>query len=133
MAVNTRKIIGGGGGGSGPKDLSEEELRAVVAGDGEKTVRAAERLASLLKDVKHSQIRKFYVDLLRQPWDPNRIPFLKPRLAYAASRQPNLKYLRAAFTWLLDRGAEDKEAFGRVKEFAEAVVAYHAAFRKEDD
>lgn len=117
-----------------PDPLSSDDLKAIIDGDGQRTVAAAERLAKQLRDVRKSQLRKFYADLLRQAGDLRRLPFLKARLAYAASRQPDLQKLEWVFTRLIDEVAGNEAAFERIKDFAEAVVAYHSVTRvgKED-
>ena len=114
--------------------LQVEKLRDV---DADVLVRHADKIGEDLKaKVKHAQLRHMLDEVNRIRLDRRkasdkseetlltRIKLLKPRFAYLAGRETNLRPLYNVLSAMIDRtkGAED---FDRLAEFVQAVVAYH--------
>ncbi|MEA3278025.1 MAG: type III-A CRISPR-associated protein Csm2 [Pseudomonadota bacterium] len=98
-------------------------------------VGGAERLGQELANNKlsSSQIRNAYGNMKKiemQGWDAQTersLLLLKPRLAYAASRQKAVKELSETIGTAIDY-VRDQGSFQRFCQFFEAIVAYHKAF-----
>lgn len=107
-----------------------------------KLVEHAEQFGPHLKQKKleTNQIRKFLDAInrvktkLAQDADQNElfksiepeIVLLKPKLAYAAARQPAAKPLNEVISTAIDK-VHDLKDFNYLVEFVEAIVAYHKA------
>lgn len=124
----------------GPSGNAEASAKAdaekILSGDYAAINAIAERLAKQLENVRRAQIRKVYSEILQydqKDADRRRLVLVKARLVYAAARQKrDYAPLRETFSALLDRAAEDDVAFQYTKDFAEALVAYHTLYAKED-
>ncbi len=56
----------------------------------------------------------------------NEVVLLKPKLAYAAARQPAVKSLNKVMSAAIDN-VHDKDDFERLVQLIEAIIAYHKA------
>lgn len=104
-------------------------------------VREAESLGLRLQQnhVTTSQIRNAYGSMKKMEmagWEGSKtlrqLLLMKPRLAYAASRQKGVADLKTVLSHAIDAVAEAPEAerpdrFGRFCQFFEAILAYHKA------
>lgn len=132
MSQRTHVQRQGGGPGRGRTfSVPNEALEAILEGNGRVLVEQAEKLGRSLQSVRVAQLRKIHTQIRRQTWDPNRLPLLLPRLAYARGREPGLKPLEEALNYMIRASLDDERRYVRVKEFMEAVVAYHASFSGE--
>lgn len=120
--------------GSGVADgitQSIANLQGLKDYSGEKMVKDAERLASDLRNLKTAQIRKIYgevklmeMDFKKDGFDRDRLVLLKPKLAYAANKKPEVRPLKDVLTGCIDK-THDEEDFSRFVNFFEAILAYH--------
>ncbi len=104
-------------------------------------VRETEALGRRLQEnyVTTSQIRNAYGSMKKMElagWEGDRtlrqLLLMKPRLAYAASRQKGVGDLKTVLSHAIDAVADAPEAeraarFGRFCQFFEAILAYHKA------
>lgn len=115
------------------------ELSDLATIDPEELNRLAESKSREFVNIKTNQIRIFFsaVSTLRQHFRDTRrydkelersLILLKPRLAYAAGRQPVVKPFQAFMTQAIDgvTGSENRDlAVRNFFSLVEAVVAYH--------
>ena len=104
--------------------------------DAEKLVRWAEEMGKQLGsegvDLKTTQIRKFLdaVNTIKSrgtqedDYYKSQCIFLKPKLAYAAGRQDEVKPLRTVLEPCIAK-VENEKDFTHFHRFVEAIVAYH--------
>ena len=136
------------GGSDGPSvaDQAVREistLKTLSALDVEKLVSLADQLGYFLaKDIrlKTSQIRKFLdaVNSIKssgthetEPDFRSECMLLKPKLAYAAGRQKEVKPLMEVLVPCIDR-VHNKEDFNRFYRFVESIIAYHSYHERRD-
>lgn len=102
--------------------------------NGIKDLTELENLGKELKEVKTSQIRKFFGSMRQIQADfgnrSNEVIMLEPRLAYAKGKakresQPGLEKLYRALSPLIKSIGYDKEKFDSFVRIVEAIVAYH--------
>ena len=100
---------------------------------GDILVRDAESLAGSIRDLKTAQLRRIYGEVKRMEMDfkkgegsfkRDRVVMLKPRLAYAASKKPEVIRIKNVFTKCIDK-IQDEEDFSQFVSFFEAILAYH--------
>ncbi|MDM7912946.1 MAG: type III-A CRISPR-associated protein Csm2 [Methanotrichaceae archaeon] len=99
---------------------------------GEDLVKDAENLASSIKDLKTAQLRRIYGEVKKMEmefdkqheFNRDRAVLLKPRLAYAASKKPEVKPIAEIFSLCMDK-VHDHDDFLRFVSFFEAILAYH--------
>lgn len=120
-----------------------EKIKSFMARDDNaaEMVRETEALGRRLQQayVTTSQIRNAYGSMKKMElagWEGNKtlrqLLLMKPRLAYAASRQKGVGDLKTVLSHAIDAVAEAPEAeraerFGRFCQFFEAILAYHKA------
>lgn len=113
------------------KDIPAEELISI-----------AEKMGKYLKemDLKTTQIRKF-LDGVRKidvqfnrgkDFNKDNVILLKPKLAYAAGRQHNVKPLMDILDPAITAGAESYESFKKLIALIEGIVAYHKFYGGKD-
>lgn len=123
--------------------LSFNDLKAILDGDSGRLVSKAESIASKTQEgpkdkrLSSSQIRNVYgtVKKMEMTWDSQkdigRLILLKPKLAYAAGRNPKIKGLaliKDVLSDSIDLVAENTEKrFDNFCRFFEAILAYHRA------
>jgi CRISPR-associated protein Csm2 len=99
----------------------------------EDLVSYAEEFGKYLRSIylKTSQIRRFLdaVNKIKATTDPRsfdraEVVLLKPKLAYAAGRQDQVRPLAEVLTVCIDKVKEYKD-FKRFAQFLEAIIAYH--------
>ncbi len=107
-------------------------------------VQRAKELVQMLGNIKMAQVRDIFDELrqIESLWtrDPetaiHRLYLLKPRLAYRSARieglEPLAQVLERAVSEVVNakKPEEMRARFRRLMEFAEAIVAYHAARSK---
>jgi len=100
---------------------------------GDTLVKDAENLAGSIRDLKTAQLRRIYGEVKRMEMDfkkgddsfsRDRVVMLKPRLAYAASKKPEVIRIKNVFTKCIDK-IQDEEDFSQFVSFFEAILAYH--------
>lgn len=111
------------------------KITDVIESGGEPLVAAAENLGQkLARKLKTSQIRKVYGAVkkiqMSDEFRRNDLIMLKPKLAYAAARNPEVTDLKDALTQAIDH-VDDEEKFKNFVDFFEAILAYHKAFGGE--
>lgn len=105
----------------------------VIEEGGQSLVTAAEKLGKTLKKrgLKTAQIRKVYGAVKKiqvsKEFRQNDLIMLKPKLAYAAARNPDVTALKEALTQAIDRVDNSQEKFKNFVDFFEATLAYHRA------
>lgn len=114
----------------------------VIEEGGQPLVDAAENLGKVLerRGLKTSQIRKVYGAVKRiqvniqmnEEFSQNDLIMLKPKLAYAAARNPAVTDLKDALTQAIDRVGNNGERFKNFVDFFEATLAYHKAAGGQD-
>lgn len=130
----------GGGEGQSTADQVVKELTALKtlsALEADKLVDLAEKMGDFLANrirLKTSQIRKF-LDAVNEikskgileedgKFFRSSCMLLKPKLAYAAGRQDEVRPLMAVLAPCIDR-VHNKEDFTRFYRFVESIIAYH--------
>jgi CRISPR-associated protein Csm2 len=100
---------------------------------GDLLVKDAENLAGSIRDLKTAQLRRIYGEVKRMEMDfgkgegsfsRDRVVMLKPRLAYAASKKPEVNPIKNVFSKCIDK-IQGPEDFSRFVSFFEAILAYH--------
>ena len=105
----------------------------VIEEGGEPLVTAAQNLGETLekRGLKTSQIRKVYSAVkkiqMSEKSRQNDLIMLKPKLAYAAARNPAVTDLKDALTQAIDKVGDDEKKFKNFVDFFEATLAYHKA------
>jgi len=109
------------------------KVRSFKEYKGDTLVKDAESLASSIRDLKTAQLRRIYGEVKRMEMDFNkvegsfsrdRVVMLKPRLAYAASKKPEVIRIKNVFTKCIDK-IQDSDDFSQFVSFFEAILAYH--------
>ena len=109
----------------------------VIEEGGKPLVDAAEELGEKLKDrgLKTAQIRKIYGAVKKiqvsEVFRQNDLIMLKPKLAYAAARDPAVTDLKDALTQAIDK-VDNSDKFKNFVDFFEATLAYHKAAGGQD-
>ena len=104
----------------------------VIEEGGQPLVDAAENLGKKLNSsrLKTAQIRKVYGAVKKiqvsEEFRRNDLIMLKPKLAYAAARNPAVTDLKDALTQAIDK-VNSPERFKNFVDFFEATLAYHRA------
>ena len=111
------------------------DISVVIEKGGEPLVTAAENLGrKLARNLKTSQIRKVYGAVkkiqMSEEFNRNELIMLKPKLAYAAARKPEVEDLKDALTQAINQ-VDNNEKFKNFVDFFEAILAYHRAFGGE--
>ncbi len=111
------------------------DISEVIEKGGEPLVTAAENLGrKLARNLKTSQIRKVYGAVkkiqMSEEFNRNELIMLKPKLAYAAARKPEVEDLKDALTQAINQ-VDNNEKFKNFVDFFEAILAYHRAFGGE--
>jgi|SRR5690606_2607741 len=98
---------------------------------GDILVKDAESLAGSIRDLKTAQLRRIYGEVKKMEMDfgkgsfsRDRVVMLKPRLAYAASKKPEVIRIKNIFSKCIDK-IQSPEDFSRFVSFFEAILAYH--------
>ncbi len=130
--------------GSGSSSITDEvakevgQLKSLADMTAERLVETASQMGDFLANrvrLKTSQIRKFLdavnaiksKSIQKQQDDPffrSECMLLKPKLAYAAGRQEEVKPLMSVLVPCIDK-VRDKEDFARFYRLVEAIIAYH--------
>ena len=113
----------------------EVDISDIIENGGEPLVTAAEILGrKLARSLKTSQIRKVYGAVkkiqMSEEFNRNELIMLKPKLAYAAARKPEVEGLKDTLTKAINEVDDDKK-FKNFVDFFEAILAYHRAFGGE--
>lgn len=113
----------------------EVDISEIIEKGGEPLVTAAEILGrKLARSLKTSQIRKVYGAVkkiqMSEEFNRNELIMLKPKLAYAAARKPEVEDLKDTLTKAINEVDDDKK-FKNFVDFFEAILAYHRAFGGE--
>jgi CRISPR-associated protein Csm2 len=111
----------------------KRDLDSILTGDSEKLVNNAEKLGKILgrERMTTSQIRNIYSDVKQMSkFKKYELNLLRPKMAYAAKRNPQTKDLQEVLD-LAIRKIDDDNKFERFKDFFEAIVAYHYKYGKE--
>lgn len=115
-------------------DNIKRDLDSILGGDIEKLVNNAEELGWHLGKVTHmttSQIRNIYSDVKQmEKFNPYELNILRPKMAYAARRNPPTQDLQIVLD-LAIRKIDNQKKFEKFKDFFEAIVAYHYKYGKE--
>ena len=110
------------------------DISEIIEKGGEPLVTAAEILGrKLARNLKTAQIRKVYGAVKKiqmSEFNRNELIMLKPKLAYAAARKPEVEDLKDALTEAINEVDNDKK-FKNFVDFFEAILAYHRAFGGE--
>jgi len=111
------------------------DISEIIENGGEPLVTAAEILGrKLARSLKTSQIRKVYGAVkkiqMSEEFNRNELIMLKPKLAYAAARKPEVEDLKDTLTKAINEVDDDKK-FKNFVDFFEAILAYHRAFGGE--
>jgi len=98
---------------------------------GDLLVKDAESLAGSIRDLKTAQLRRIYgevkgmeMDFKKDKFNRDRVVLLKPRLAYAASKKPEVTRIKNVFFKCIDK-IQSIDDFSRFVSFFEAILAYH--------
>jgi CRISPR-associated protein Csm2 len=117
----------------------EDEVTSISLGyifkdyTGDTLVKDAENLAGSIRDLKTAQLRRIYGEVKKMEMDfgkgegsfsRDRVVMLKPRLAYAASKKPEVIRIKNIFSKCIDK-IQGPEDFSRFVSFFEAILAYH--------
>lgn len=110
------------------------DISEIIEKGGEPLVTAAEILGrKLARNLKTAQIRKVYGAVKKiqmSEFNRNELIMLKPKLAYAAARKPEVEDLKDTLTKAINEVDNDKK-FKNFVDFFEAILAYHRAFGGE--
>ena len=111
------------------------DISEIIENGGEPLVTAAEILGrKLARNLKTSQIRKIYGAVkkiqMSDEFSQNDLIMLKPKLAYAAARKPEVEDLKETLTKAINE-VDNDEKFKNFVDFFEAILAYHRAFGGE--
>jgi CRISPR-associated protein Csm2 len=109
---------------------------------GEDLVNIASKMGEILKNggLKTTQIRKF-LDGMRKldvqfnkgkDFNPDNVILLKPKLAYAAGRNSEVKPLMDILDPAITAGGKTYKDFTRLLDLVEAIVAYHKFYGGSD-
>ncbi|NQS89998.1 type III-A CRISPR-associated protein Csm2 [Patescibacteria group bacterium] len=107
----------------------------------EDLVNEAKQIAERLRNVKTHQLRRIYSQVYsiyqqsKGDFAPakSRLVLLKPQLAYAESRKPQLHRLTSKLIALIDQvdqGGDPKENLKKIYQFVQSVVGYHKERRE---
>lgn len=100
---------------------------------GDTLVKDAENLAGSIRDLKTAQLRRIYGEVKRmemnfkkdeRSFSRDKVVMLKPRLAYAASKKPEVVRIKNVFIKCIDKIHSVKDFYQFVS-FFEAILAYH--------
>lgn len=117
--------------------VNKEEAAKIVdpvsGPDGKVLFQKAQELGEKLQkeSVKVHQIRKVYTELKRINYDRDgkykyKLRLIKARMAYIAGRFKKLECLRDSLNKIIDETLNgEEEQLERLKDFFEAVIAYH--------
>ncbi len=137
-------------GAAGGNNLNDVLRRIIVDGDAEELVKFAEQKGEeLSKELKASQIRKFFAEVRRlgdearvsqQSADLDRIyrrlTLLRPKLAYQAARQiagvRKLQEVLDPAIQLVTADRSNPQRLTRFVELFEAMLAYHKFYGGQD-
>ena len=117
----------------------KNDLPDILAGDSKKLVTHSKELGELLgKDKKDggegmttSQIRNIFSEVKKmQKYKEYELNLLRPKLAYAAGRHPEVRYLQEVLDEAIKK-VDNDEKFARFKDFFEAIMAYHRKYGRE--
>lgn len=109
------------------------KVRSFKEYKGDTLVKDAESLAGSIRELKTAQLRRIYGEVKRMEMDfkkgegsfsRDRVVMLKPRLAYAASKKPEVTRIKNVFTKCIDK-IQDSDDFSQFVSFFEAILAYH--------
>ncbi len=108
------------------------DISEIIEKGGEPLVTAAENLGrKLARNLKTSQIRKVYGAVkkiqMSEEFNQNELIMLKPKLAYAAARKPEVEALKDVLTQAINH-VDNTDKFKNFVDFFEAILAYHKAF-----
>ena len=125
--------------GERPEGPPAELVPEVLSGKGERIVYWAQKLASMLEDLKRSQIRNFYGPLIRlrettmdAPEEAiSRLHLMRARLHYMANRERAAIPLRDVFERLIP-ALDNRQKLMALYDFAEALVSYHRERSQRD-
>ena len=110
------------------------DISEIIEKGGEPLVAAAEVLGrKLARNLKTAQIRKVYGAVKKiqmSEFNRNELIMLKPKLAYAAARKPEVEDLKDTLTKAINE-VDNDEKFKNFVDFFEAILAYHRAFGGE--
>ena len=116
------------------------DISEIIEKGGEPLVTAAEDLGRKLKNrgLKTAQIRKVYgavkkiqmSDVFNDEFNQNELIMLKPKLAYAAARKPEVEDLKNTLTQAINE-VDNSDKFKNFVDFFEAILAYHRAYGGE--
>ena len=135
------------GGGAQRQAPPDADLQRIIQRDDYEAaaalVKAAEQWGGFLKDndLKTSQIRTIFASVrqIEMLWPVSapdsadarsaitQLVLLKPKLAYQAGRNDEVKPLADLLTRAIDLVGEDRANFQRFMDFFEAILAYHKA------
>ncbi len=109
----------------------------VIEDGGDLLVEEAKDLGKKLVNSKlrTSQIRKIYSAVKKiqmGTFSRNALVMLKPKLAYAAARKPEVTELKDALIQGIEMVDDDPNKFKNFVDFFEAVIAYHRASGGEE-
>ena len=112
------------------------DISEIIENGGEPLVTAAEILGrKLAKNLKTSQIRKVYGAVkkiqMSDEFNQNELIMLKPKLAYAAARKPEVEALKNTLTQAINQ-VDNSDKFKNFVSFFEAILAYHKAAGGQD-
>lgn len=114
----------------------KRDLESILNGDSDKLVNNAKELGKHL-GIKHmttSQIRNIYSDVKQMHEFNESIKYelnlLRPKMAYAAKRNPQTKDLQEVLDFAIPK-IDNQKKFEKFKDFFEAIVAYHYKYGKE--
>ena len=108
--------------------------------DAKHLVTDAEALAKELRgDLKSAQIRKIYGTVKGlemkfknpQMFNPDDVTMLRPKLAYAANKKPEVRPLQRVLDACIQK-IKTADDFKRFVNFFEAILAYHTERRDRD-
>lgn len=112
----------------------KRDLDSILDGDSEKLVNNAEELGRHLGEVRKmttSQIRNIYTGVKQMhEFDKYKLDLLRPKMAYAARRNPPTRDLQEVLD-LAIRRIDNEKKFEKFKDFFEAIIAYHYKYGKE--
>jgi len=109
----------------------------IVDGNAQKLVSTAMELGERLNksDLSSAQLRATFSSLRRieQLWgDPQtatvaqrQLILLRPKMMYQEKRNSSVKQLRSYLDEAIQQVGNDRQRFGRLIEFVEAIIAYH--------
>ncbi|MDE0087841.1 MAG: type III-A CRISPR-associated protein Csm2 [Candidatus Poribacteria bacterium] len=108
------------------------DISEIIEKGGEPLVTAAENLGrKLARNLKTAQIRKVYGAVkkiqMSEEFNRNELIMLKPKLAYAAARKPEVEDLKDVLTQAINE-VDNTDKFKNFVDFFEAILAYHRAF-----